>query len=65
MKWISVKDKLPDAYKRVLVRNGSGFVSIAYHNGNFWKEDSGYLIDNAITDAYKIVKWMEFPEEEI
>ena len=60
--WISVKDRLPPRYKKILVVNGHGYVTISAFvkelDGKWtWLSESGKY--NHIND---ITHWMPLPE---
>lgn len=54
--WISVKDRISEYNKRVLVSHRSG-VTIAYHNGFGW-----VTIQNKNHYLSSVTYWMPLPE---
>lgn len=56
--WISVDDRLPEAYNEVLVFAKYGLIEICYfHNGeNIWVHGCGHF------DREDITHWMPLPE---
>ena len=56
--WISIKEKLPQIYERVLAYDTCGWISIlSLVNKNTWEDEYGYLdtID-------KVLYWMPLPK---
>ena len=60
--WISVKDRLPPRYKKILVVNGHGYVAISA----FVKEFDGKWTWLSVSGKYNhindITHWMPLPE---
>ena len=57
--WISVKDRLPDAFCKVLAvwkANGETVIDTA-----FWT-DSGFSVNHWVVMQTKITHWMPLPE---
>lgn len=54
--WISVEDKMPEAYERVLIANRSG-VNVAWYNGRYWERGASTR-HRALTT---VTHWMPLP----
>ena len=63
--WISVKDRLPDHYGRVLICVKSAIISGKYYI-NVGNYDNGeWLEDKGVTEMYateRVTHWMEMPK---
>ena len=63
--WISVKDRVPDHYGRVLiclksaVRPGSYYVNFGSYDNGEWMEDNGVL---EVYASQRVTHWMELPK---
>ncbi|HDL2220681.1 TPA: DUF551 domain-containing protein, partial [Mannheimia haemolytica] len=55
--WISVKDRLPEIRKEVLITNN--FIMIAQFNGESWFKPGGFL---GIQPVYGVTHWQPLPE---
>ena len=60
--WISVKDRLPEDCKKILVVNGRGYISIS----SLWRKDGSKWtwVDSAghFNHVNDITHWMPLPE---
>lgn len=58
MEWISVKDRLPEIFKIVIVTDGKGVAAGAWQGGHHW------LVRNAIRKVCKeeVTHWMPLPQ---
>ena len=59
LKWISVKDKLPERYKRVLVAFKNGMVTISMRTFEQYTGVFGFLFESNYGPA---TYWMPLPE---
>ena len=62
MKWISVKEKLPDIAKYVIVFQKIGIIRLAtrqkyYNNDSWWWDINGYCFSSE-----DIAYWMDLPD---
>ncbi len=58
MKWISVKDEIPDICKDVLIHEYSGIILVAYYGEDkLWADSIG---DNWLN--FNVTHWMPLPE---
>ena len=58
IKWISVKDRLPEKQMNYLVYVPPCYVNVVYYNGFEWVVDVGEYCFS----AYEITHWMPLPE---
>lgn len=54
--WISVKDRLPEIHKEVLIVNN--FIMVAQFNGVNWFKPGGFL---GIQPVYGVTHWQPLP----
>lgn len=64
MKWISVKDKLPDNYSDCLVFNTSGFMHVVYYNHpHFLYKPTMVGLKSIVAEGPRaITHWMPLPQ---
>ena len=74
MKWICVKDKLPEELQTVWAYNNeTKFVALAFltyydgwlwavSNGTIYSEDGKIIIECELDDDYDFTHWMPLPE---
>lgn len=60
--WISVKDRLPPRYKKILVVNGHGYVNISAFVKEFDGEWTWLGLDGKYNHINDITHWMPLPE---
>lgn len=50
--WISIDDRLPDAYKHVIACDADGYITITFHNKQ-WRDEN--------SDIGKVTHWQPLP----
>jgi hypothetical protein len=58
MEWINVDDKLPEAYKEVLIWNNKNGFAVAYYCFDTYWQDINYI-------SYNPDFWMPLPEKPV
>jgi hypothetical protein len=51
--WVSAKDRMPDEYNDVIIKDDQGEYKISYRKRNNWVVDVGH---------YDVTHWMPLPE---
>ena len=64
--WISVKDKMPESKKGVIIHLTSGFITVGYLTSNTPHERKWQLFGDKVTlfveDATEVSHWQPLPE---